>query len=280
MTSTQSAVAGGDLDRLRQRRGVVVEVGAAGRATKTWLGRSVRKPTPSRRYCSVVISRGGSAAGPTPSTVPYRPCSGHPGDVGQPPGVRRPDRRPGAEVVVGQPAGRAAGGRQQPDLRPAAGLGAEVGQPAAVRGERRARCPGARTVSGRAGAEPSVGTAHSWLRYSSASRSGRRDRDHRHPAVRGDGRDAGDAQEREVVRPHGRATLAEPGALLARGRVPPWPAPRRAGAVRRPSTRSSSAAAPGLDQAGDRGDDEDAEDDRQRQPDRDRRARARPARRR
>src|SRR4029453_17312835 len=28
-------------------------------------------------------------------------------------------------------------------------------------------------VSGRAGAEASVGTAHSWLRYSSASRSGR-----------------------------------------------------------------------------------------------------------
>jgi hypothetical protein len=44
--------------------------------TKTWLRRSVLNPRASWRYFSVVISRGGSAAAATSSSVPYRPASG------------------------------------------------------------------------------------------------------------------------------------------------------------------------------------------------------------
>ena len=109
----------GHLDRLRQRRGVVGEVRGQVERRRPGCGRSARKPTSSRRYFSVVISRGGSAPGPTPVDGAVPALLGHPRGVGQPAGVRRPDRRPRPEVVVGQPARRTPGGGQQPDLRAA-----------------------------------------------------------------------------------------------------------------------------------------------------------------
>ena len=182
-------------------RGVVLEVRGQVERRTPGCGRSPRKPTSSSRYFSVVISRGGSAPGPDPLDRAVPALLGHPRGVGEPAGVRRPDRRPGAEAVVGQPAGDPAGRGQQVDLRLAAGLGAEVGQPAAV--GREGRRGVARTGGDRPRRRGAVGGHRPQLAavlVGGEVEAG--DGDDGHPAVRGHGRDPRGPEELEVGRPH------------------------------------------------------------------------------
>ena len=88
VTSVQSASPVGDLDRLRRRDGVVRDVDRAGRRRRPGCGRSVRKPTSSRRYCRVrdqprrLGRRADALDGAVPALprgpAPCRPAAGSP----------------------------------------------------------------------------------------------------------------------------------------------------------------------------------------------------------
>ncbi len=160
------------------------------------------------------LGRGVHAVGGAVATV-----LGHPGGVGDPPGVRRPDRGACPERVVGEPAGRATPGGQHVQLRAATGFGTQEGQPAPVRGEagrgvpvpvgqRPGRCGGV------GGHGPELAAVLVGVQVQPV------DRDDGGGTVRGDRGDAGRAEQGEIGRPHARDASRATSLSTAKG-LPP-----------------------------------------------------------
>ena len=137
-------VAGRDLQRLGQRGGVVLEV--LGQVEHEHLAAAVgQEPDVVQPVLQGRDQPGRLGPGTDPLDGAVAALLGHPRGVGEPARVRGPDRRPGAEAVLGQPAGEsrrrwAAGGaaacrRSRRRGRPASGR--RVRRPGRCRAHRR-----------------------------------------------------------------------------------------------------------------------------------------------